>query len=646
MKITRAVLAAISMLSAPFASAECPDFSPTRNAYFGDLHVHTALSADAVGYDVKTRPDDAYRFAFEQWVMLPPLDEQENPTRRHESRRPLDFMAVTDHAEFLGEVGICTQPGTPGSDSEVCQAMHSSVGENPLTLTWTIISPFPSHDEETCGNDLSRCKKSLASLWQETQQAAHRWNRSCDRTTFVAYEYSSFRLGSNLHRNVIFRGESVLESPISHVDAPTDFELWQGLSEGCLDRGDGCDVLAIPHNMNISNGRMFSINYPGAWSRQAKADLASLRMRIEPIVEIMQHKGDSECRNGLPGVQGGVDEFCDFEKMEDTIFRGDEGEIDVSECYEGPGADWIPHLGPNCLSRQSYARTALIEGLRQEEEIGVNPFKFGLSASTDTHGGIGGAVDEDNFPGHLGIGDGTPGTRSARRDGTGGISTNPGGLIGVWARENTRDEIFDAMRRREVFGTSGPRMKVRLHGGWDLPAGLCSDPNRIESADANGVPMGSDLPASPASRAPSSGGPRFLALAQADPGTAAAPGTDLQRLQVIKGWIGEDGDHHQRIFEVAGSPNNGASVRLDSCEPVGKGHRDLCAVWQDPEFDASKRAVYYVRAIENPTCRYSTRDCNSLAPADRPAACDDPNYPKTIQERAWSSPIWYSPAGS
>jgi len=643
--ITRASLPALALLVLFTAASgaepvRCPDANPQRNAYFGDVHVHTALSADAVGFHVQTRPADAYRFAFEGWVMLPPLDAAGQPSRRYESPRPLDFMAVTDHAEMLGEVGVCSVEGGPGSDSEVCIAMRGAHG-HPWSLVKQIALPFPAHDEEACGEGLERCDAHRRTLWREIQDAAHAWNDPCERTTFVGYEYSSFRLGSNLHRNVLFRNERVPETPLSYVEAPRDYELWEGLATSCLDAGTGCDVLAIPHNMNISNGRMFSINYPGAWTAEAKAALAAQRMRLEPIVEVMQHKGDSECRNGLPGVQGGVDELCNFEKMVDEILREEDGSIDASACYEGPGADWVPHLGPSCLSRQSYVRTALIEGLRQEAEIGVNPFKFGLIGSTDTHNAIGGAVDEANFPGHLGRSDADPAGRLNLDGGAGGLPTNPGGLMGVWAPQNTRDAIFDAMRRREVFGTSGPRMRVRFHGSWRYPPALCDDPDRLEVADARGVAMGSDLPAPEAGRA--AAGPEFLVLAQADPGTPGAPGTPLQRLQVIKGWIGDDGDHHQRVYDVAGSADNGASVDLATCEPSGPGHHDLCAQWRDPDFDPTRRSVYYVRAVENPTCRYSQRECIALPESERPASCAHAYLSPTVQERAWSSPIWYTP---
>ncbi|NND67717.1 MAG: DUF3604 domain-containing protein, partial [Halioglobus sp.] len=364
---------------------------------------------------------------------------------------------------------------------------------------------------------------------------------------------------------------------------------------------------------------------------------------IEPIIEIMQHKGDSECRNGLEGVLGAVDELCDFEKFENQAFRQVSGEDGApGQCYSGPLADWVPHLGPDCLDRKSYVRHALVQGLMEEEEIGVNPFKFGITASTDTHNAIGGGVQEANFPGHLGSGDERPEQRvQFTAEYAGNASNNPGGLIGVWAEENSRDSIFDAMQRREVFGTSGPRIQPRLFGGWELAHDLCGREDMLKVAYASGVPMGSDLPAAPAG----AGAPKFLVAANADAGSAAFPGVPLQRLQVVKGWADAEGNHHQRVYDVAGDATNGAGVDPATCAPQGQGFEQLCTVWTDPEFDASVASVYYLRAVENPTCRYSARQCLQIPADERPADCAEPFFNPVIQERAWSSPIWYGPAG-
>jgi hypothetical protein len=302
----------------------------------------------------------------------------------------------------------------------------------------------------------------------------------------------------------------------------------------------------------------------------------------------------------------------------------------------------VPHLGPTCLSRLSYARYALIEGLKEAERLGVNPFKFGLMASTDTHNGMAGGVEERSFPGHLGTADDRATKRVAYDPGFAGNASNgPGGLIGVWAEQNTRDAIFDALRRREVFGTSGPRIPVRFFGGWDYPEALCADPARLQIAYRDGVPMGGDLPPAHTPQAP-----LFLVSAARDPGTGTAPGGLLQRLQVIKGWVDADGSSHERVIDVAGSPNNGADVDPASCAPRGHGHAQLCAVWRDPDFDPARRAVYYARVVENPSCRYSAWQCLGIPANERPADCNLTPAEQQIQERAWSSPIWYTPPGA
>lgn len=625
------------------AAAPCADNNPFKNAYFGDTHVHTALSNDGRSFGSRARPADAYRYAFAGGeIKLATAKGNETDWRRVRIDRPLDFMAVTDHAEFFGEQTLCDTPTDELRESGFCKAFEEGEGRNPSLVT-KIINPFTSRDSDVCGEDGEVCVKAAGIPWQETIDAAEAWqdrSSGCERTAFIAYEYSSFRMGSNLHRNVIFKNSAVPKLPISYIDAPREWRLWELLDEQCISGDAGCDALAIPHNSNISNGRMFAVDYPGADSVEEQAARARLRMKVEPIIEIMQHKGDSECRNGLPGVHGDADELCNFEKFENlTLDTGNNGE-GVGECYSGPFEDLILRLGPSCLTRNSYVRYALIEGMKEEQRIGVNPFKFGITAATDTHNGTGGAVSEQNFAGHLGWADqGLVERTSYSSEYAGNTSNNAGGLTGVWAEENSRDSIFESMRRREVFGTSGPRIKPRFFAGWDYAADLCADPAMLEKAYAKGVAMGNDLPAN------SSGeqAPVFIASATADAGTAAEPGLALQTLQVVKGWYDENGDHHQRVFNVAGDANNGASVDMNTCKPQGEGFAQLCSVWRDPEFNANQSAVYYMRAVENPSCRYSARQCLSLPEGERPEACESHPMGDVIQERAWTSPIWYAP---
>ena len=621
----------------------CASRNPLRNAYFGDLHVHTSFSNDAWSFGVRATPEDAYRYAFGEGNITLPINRGDEANRRQVSiDRPLDFMAVTDHAEFLGEQTLCTDPKSEVVEADFCQAFKEGEGRNP-SLLLKIFSPAPTRDKDVCGKDGNRCAEAALVPWHSTINAAEQWydnSADCERTTFIAFEYSSHRLGSNLHRNVIFRNTVVPKRPISFLDANREWRLWEILDQECLSSDTGCDALAIPHNSNISNGRMFSVDYAGTSSTAEQVARATLRMKVEPVIEVMQHKGDSECRNGLAGVLGAVDELCDFEKFENLAFTAITGKPEVDDCYSGPLADYIPHKGPNCLTRNNYVRYALIEGLKEEQRIGVNPFKFGISASTDTHNATGGGVAERTYPGHLGWGDGTAERRvTYATEIPGNSSNNPGGLIGVWAQENSRDAVFDSIRNKEVFGTSGPRIKPRFFGGWDYDMNLCADPDLLAKAYAGGVPMGGDLPAAAGSA------PRFLAMAISDPGMANAAGMPLQRLQVVKGWYDEQGDHHQKVFDVAGDRDNGASVNLDNCATQGSGFEQLCTVWSDPEFAAKQRAVYYLRAVENPSCRYSTWQCNAMPSSERPPDCSDPIVPKIIHERAWSSPIWYTPAG-
>ena len=606
----------------------CAARNPHRNAYFGDLHVHTVYSFDASRYDVRTRPDEAYAFARGETVWLPPLGPDGKGTRPVKLRRPLDFAAVTDHAELMAETALCTSDD-PAADSKTCKA-YVGVG-GVATLGQLLSDPTPAHPADICGDGDAACLARSATIWEEQQAAAEDlYDRSsaCAFTTFVGYEYSGSPYVSNIHRNVIFRNERVPALPVTYMDEPDPRGLWAALRGACLDAGDGCEVLAIPHNSNWSNGRLFPVESAGGTSEAERAAVASERVALEPLVEIFQHKGDSECSPGLESPLGPPDELCGFEKLRKPPFE---------DCGDTVGEGGMINLG--CVSRADFVRTALVEGLREEQQVGVNPYKLGIIASTDTHNGTPGAVEEDRFAGHVGVDDDQP-TERLGPTGLlpGGNINNPGGLAGVWAVENSRDALFEALRRRETFGTSGPRITVRFFGGFGYDDGLCDDPDLVAKGYAGGVAMGGDLPAGSAP----DGAPRFVVAAQRDPGTADLAGTPLQRVQIVKGWVDAAGAGHEQVWDVAGGPND-ASVDPETCAPTGAGADALCAVWEDPAFDPEQRAFWYVRVVENPSCRYVAWECLTLPEADRPATCTDPAIPKTIQERAWTSPIWYSP---
>ncbi len=622
--------------------APCSNISPLRRALFGDLHVHTALSSDAWNYEVEVRPADAYRYAFGEAISLPALAAGGSAARRLRIERPLDFAAVTDHAEFLGEQSLCSDATSAVYETSACRELRAATTPLDSPLTLQIMSPFTWRDEEICGAGAARCAARAEQAFAEIIAAAEAFNdrsAACRRTTFVAYEYSSHRLGSNLHRNVIFRNTTAPRRPISYIEAPRAFQLREALRKTCLEAGNGCDVLTILHNSNLSNGRMFAVDYPQAAGRSEQAARARLRAALEPLVEVYQHKGASECRRDLPGVLGSDDPLCEFE----TFVDGGRLEEALPPCSEGGLADWWPHLGPDCLSPQSYARSALTLGLVEQRRIGVNPFKFGLVASTDTHNGLAGGVSERRYPGHLGVADASVERRLRFEAGSlDGGASSPGGLVGVFAEENSRDAIFRALRRREVFGTSGPRIEPRFFGAWSFPENLCEHPELLARADESGVPMGSDLPAAAGATSNAGAAPHFAVFAKRDPGSAQTPGTALQRLQIVKGWGDDEGELWQRVTDVAGG-ENGADVDPENCAPRGPGHDWLCAVYRDPDFDPARAAVYYARVIENPSCRYTKWQCLSLPEHERPAGCAAGVFPDAIQERAWTSPIWYTP---
>ncbi|RMD84912.1 MAG: DUF3604 domain-containing protein, partial [Candidatus Dadabacteria bacterium] len=423
----------------------CATYDPLRRPFFGDLHVHTAFSQDASTQGTRNTPRDAYRFARGEPLGIQPYDRRGRPLRTLRLARPLDFAAVTDHAEQLGEVRICTTPGLPGYNSWICR----------LYRWWPRAAFFVMNTRSSnaqhprrfgfCGKGGQNCLSASLTQWKEIQAAAEgAYDRTaaCSFTTFVGYEWTASPGSNNLHRNVIFRNEHVTPLPISYYEANTPEELWRQLREQCTDRGNGCEVLTIPHNSNLSNGLMFQpVQSDG---RPLTAGYARERALFEPLVEVMQHKGDSECLMGA----GNEDELCGFEKLPYANFR----------------AKFLPLLFKAPPNPAGFVRNALELGLLEADRIGVNPFKYGLIASTDTHLGTPGAVDERNHQGHGGAG--LPAAKRIPPGLPDNLEFNPGGLAVLWAEENTRDALFAAMKRREAYGTSGPRIVVRFFGGW------------------------------------------------------------------------------------------------------------------------------------------------------------------------------------
>jgi hypothetical protein len=608
----------------------CAAYHPLRQPFFGDTHVHTAYSFDASTQDTRNTPRDAYRFARGEPMGIQPYDEAGNALRTIQLTRPLDFVAVTDHAEMLGEVELCMTPGSPGYRSILCwiHRHFPSVSFRLLSLRTLILK---SH-RGICGKGGEDCERAAAGVWQAIRDAAEEaYDRSpaCRFTSFVGYEWTAtLEDGINLHRNVIFRNDRVPAAPVSWVETPTAVDLWNRLEAECIEGIPGCDAVTIPHNSNLSAGLMFesaALSKPSQAGEPIGAEEARRRSRWEPLIEIMQHKGSSECRRGV----GTTDEACGFEPLK----------------YDRFGPMFSPFARKRAPEASNFVRFALAEGLLLQARLGANPFKYGIIASTDTHIAAAGLTEEKGYPGHggagLGAGEGVP------QGFPDNIQFNPGGLAVLWAEENTRDSLFAAMQRREAYGTSGTRPVVRYFGGWDLPEDLCAEPDFAAQGYASGVPMGGDLPPRPAGRAAAP--PRFALWAVQDPGSAGAPGTPLQRIQIVKGWV-EGGEPRERVIDVAGGDNR-ADVDLATCEPRGPGSSSLCAVWTDPDFDPDAPAFYYGRVLENPSCRWSQYVCiaagvdcgdRSSVPEGLKACCSEEHQP-VIQERAWTSPIWYTP---
>lgn len=634
----------------------CANYDPLKQPFFGDLHVHTSYSFDSFISSQRNTPWDAYRYAKGEAITLP--DERGDQKIIAQLQRPLDFTAVTDHAEFLGQINVCADdPSEPGYWFPFCIMSRSNTYPIQLAAAdyWQRlgVSDTGANKEKSFACKMSDCDVGQAKYWTNIQQAAEdHYDRteSCNFTTMVGYEYTDAPEFKNMHRNVIFRNDKVIEKTISTYETGSyNFpELWKQLRKECTDKGNGCDVISIPHNSNLSGGLMFR--------DPANEEDRDNRIYFEPLVELVQHKAASECRFDRiagRGVQT-QDELCDFEQtvadnlsMLGTVY----GKVMTENARPVPVDEFAP---------RNMVRNALKDGLKLGQEEGVNPFKMGFIGSTDTHSASPGGAEEDNFTGHLGKRD------SGYRNVQDHFFDNPGGHAVVWAEENSRDSIFNAMRTRETYATSGTRPIVRFFAGWDFKPEMCKAFDMVKQGYERGTPMGGDMTSRPANAAPT-----ILVSALKDPGIMGHPGTDLQRIQIIKGWVDAQGKTHEKVIDVAGNANNGATVNEKTCVPEGQGYTDLCGVWQDPDFDPAQPAFYYARVVENPSCRWSTLQCKSYGVDPFSENCeeqaaaqtekmddmgdifgkccikaeDQPFYSPTIQERAWTSPVWYTPEG-
>ena len=582
----------------------CDDHVATRKALYGDLHVHGSFSFDARNYGATASPADVLAFAAGSAIEIGGLATP----RTVQLARPLDFVSYTEHGDLLGEVEHCTTPGSPGYDEPICAPYQGDAASNgAFDFGVQLAADPPVRSAAICGADGKGCEAAAARRWAtmlEATQAANDSSARCSFTALPGYEYTNTRGVSNLHRNVVFRNANVPVRPIGVFEAPTPEALWRSLAEQCLDAGTGCDVVAIPHNSNLSNGRLFSATeHPAA----TRAEVLALRERLEPLVEVFQHKGDSECRPSFSPD----DPQCAFEKLRPA----------TDPVCDGPGEGGMRLWG--CSHRLDFVREVFQEGLALEADYGINPYRFGVIGSTDTHNGTPGLVSPVGFPGHVGSVD----ALAADRLGEGTLThdafiNNPGGLAGVWSVENSRDAIFEAMRRRETFATSGPRLAIRLFAA-DVDSKICDDPDRLERLYRKGVPMGSGW----------SGPATFVVEASADPDREGEQ-VGLGELQLVKGWRDADGTLRETVFSLASTTG---SLDPGTCDASG-GEASMCAVFEDPDDDGETAAFWYARVLEVPTCRWSARECAITTP--RPERCDSPEHQEIVQQRAWSSPIW------
>jgi len=599
-KKTLVSLMALAGFSAPAVIA-----APTQ-LFWGDTHLHTSYSGDAFAMGNETvDPDTAYRFAKGQPVIHP------FNRVRVQLNRPLDFLVVADHAEYMGLLQQVSEKSPLIQDTENGKKLIGVWDDKGSKAVYydaagSIVKGQPYQDLMS--------EAIRQPIWNRIIDAAETNNEPGKFTTFIGWEWSSMPGGANLHRIVFTdKGKDVAKTflPFSAMQSDRPEDFWHWLEQ--TSESTGADFVAIPHNSNISNGLMF--NKVDSDGHPISASYARTRMRWEPVAEITQIKGDSETHPSLSPD----DAFADFETFEHVMTFGADEQQEVDQA-------------------SNYVRSALKRGLEIEAETGANPFKFGVVGSTDSHTGLS-TASEPNFWGKFGL-DSIPENKDKETTPHAeGWSMSAAGMVAVWAEENTRESLFAAFKRKEVYATSGPRMQVRLFGGFDFDAADASGNDLAEIGYRKGVPMGGDL-----SRAPDGKSPSFLIQAVKDPTDA-----NLDRVQVVKGWLDAEGNSHEKVFNVAlsdGREDRGAdtqavgnTVDLDTGRTENSiGDEELVTVWQDPEFQPDLRAFYYVRVLQIPTARHTMLDAVALG-----KPLEEVHYPATIQERAYSSPIWYTP---
>lgn len=588
-------------LSSPGAAQDV-NTNPLRDAYFGNLHVHTAWSFDGYTNGAITTPDSAYRWAKGEAIS----GGEGMPDMR--ILHPLDWYAVSEHSEYIGVLPLMEDETSPFSQHPLAADITGDDPDAAFAAYGVLSDTIYEHNPDEVLND----PEIRRTVWSEIVEIADAHYQPGRFTTFPAFEWTSAPDWRNLHRVVLFRdSDNLPDMAISAMDTDVPTKFWEWMD---LQRENGAQLLAVPHNGNASDGMMFPVG-KAYGDVSVDADYAAARMRNEPLYELTQIKGTSE----VYPVMNPNDEFADFEIWDYTL---------------------SPDAVPPEHKLGGYAREAIIRGMKYQQEGRGNPFKYGFIGDSDTHNAAA-SIEEDNYTGKFGFEldprhrlEGPPGVPKTAIEQVRRFSS--GGVAGVWAESNTREAIFDALHRKETFATSGPRLRVRFFGSFDYAESLMDGADWLQAAYDGGVPMGGDLPA-----APEDGAPTFLIAAMKE-----ADGANLDRIQIVKGWV-EDGEQMERIYDVALSGD-----RTDGSEPVGNtvdvakasytndiGAAKLMATWRDPDFDPAVPALYYARVLQIPTPRWSTYDAATLG-VDVPEG-----LPTSIQERAWTSPIWYTPQG-